>query len=302
MTERRGGAGSPARARASETLRSRALAHQSPVSADASTRTRTSGKLRSEPLAQAAHGNADASPRTRAPGGRRSDALAPDEGVSTNSPDLRRSPAPARRTGVSGNASPRTHAPDTRGPGALARNAAVGVNSPARADVDRKLDSGPRAPEERARADATLRSGALAREAGVSADTLRFYERRGLLSPPPRDANGYRRYPLSAIDRVIVIQQALAAGFTIAELARILRQRDRGGAPCREVFAIAASRLDALDARIRALTELRATLRRTLAEWKDRLDRTPAGRRAGLLDDLREVRLKRSSDARVTRD
>jgi DNA-binding transcriptional MerR regulator len=130
------------------------------------------------------------------------------------------------------------------------------------------------------------RSGALAQRAGVSADTLRFYERRGLLPPPPRDANGYRRYPPSALDRVRVIQQALAAGFTIAELSRILKERDRGGAPCREVLAIASSRLDALDDRIEDLTRLRDRLRHTLVEWKGRLDRTPPGKRAGLLDGL----------------
>jgi MerR family transcriptional regulator, copper efflux regulator len=147
--------------------------------------------------------------------------------------------------------------------------------------------------EGRSRADAAagakataLRSGALAQRAGVSADTLRFYERRGLLPPPPRDANGYRRYPLSAVDRVRVIQQALAAGFTIADLARILTQRDRGGAPCREVFAIASSRLNALDERIKELSALRDRLRHTLTDWKARLDRTPQGTRAGLLDGL----------------
>jgi DNA-binding transcriptional MerR regulator len=145
----------------------------------------------------------------------------------------------------------------------------------------------------------TLRSGALAQRAGVSADTLRFYERRGLLPVPPRDANGYRRYPPSAIDRVRVIQQALAAGFTIAELARILKERDRGGAPCREVFAIASSRLEALDDRIKELTRLRTRLRHTLSEWKDRLDRTPSGTRAGLLDGLNEAQLKRQGKGRI---
>jgi DNA-binding transcriptional MerR regulator len=137
-----------------------------------------------------------------------------------------------------------------------------------------------------------LRSGALAQRAGVSADTLRFYERRGLLPSPPRDANGYRRYPPSAVDRVRVIQQALAAGFTIAELARIFMERDRGGTPCREVFAIASSRLEALDQRIKELTQLRNRLRQTLTDWKGRLETTPPGKRAGLLDGLKEVRLK----------
>ena len=80
----------------------------------------------------------------------------------------------------------------------------------------------------------TLRSGALASLAGVSTDTLRYYERRGLLPQPPRDANGYRRYPEAALMRVRVVQQALDAGFTVEDLSRVLKQRDAGGAPCRK--------------------------------------------------------------------
>jgi DNA-binding transcriptional MerR regulator len=132
----------------------------------------------------------------------------------------------------------------------------------------------------------TLQSGALAEQAGVSVDTLRFYERRGLLPRPPRGASGYRRYPPAAVVRVRVIQRALDVGFTIDELSRIFKQRDNGGAPCREVFAIASSRLTDLEQRIADLTDLRDALQQTLHEWKQQLDVTPAGRRAGLLDAL----------------
>jgi len=133
---------------------------------------------------------------------------------------------------------------------------------------------------------AGLRSGALARSAGVSADTLRYYERRGLLPRPPRDASGYRRYPPEAVQRVIVIQRALDAGFSLAELTRILRQRDAGGAPCREVFAIAAARLQDLDDRIAALIDLRDRLGTLVSTWRRTLDVTPAGTRARLLETL----------------
>jgi MerR family transcriptional regulator, mercuric resistance operon regulatory protein len=132
--------------------------------------------------------------------------------------------------------------------------------------------------------DKALRSGALAERTGVSADTLRFYERRGLLPRPPRDANGYRRYPPAAVARVRVIQRALDVGFTVDDLSRIYKQRDNGGAPCRDVFAIASSRLTDLERRIKDLLDLRDELRQTLAAWKQQLDKTPVGRRAGLLD------------------
>jgi DNA-binding transcriptional MerR regulator len=131
-----------------------------------------------------------------------------------------------------------------------------------------------------------LRSGTLANLVGVSTDTLRYYERRGLLPRPPRDASGYRRYPPAAVVRVRVIQQALDAGFTVEDLARVLKERDAGGAPCRDVLRIARARLDELDERIVALTALREQLGRVVGEWERRLAVLPAGRRAGLLDGL----------------
>jgi DNA-binding transcriptional MerR regulator len=131
-----------------------------------------------------------------------------------------------------------------------------------------------------------MRSGTLAKRAGISSDTLRFYERRGLLPRPPRDANGYRRYPADALQRVTMIQRALAAGFTLADLARIFRQRDAGGAPCREVLAIAALRLRELDERIAELIDLRERIGRVVSTWERTLDATPAGVRARLLETL----------------
>ena len=74
-------------------------------------------------------------------------------------------------------------------------------------------------------------AGELARLAGVSTDTLRHYERKGLLPAPQRAANGYRQYAAGSLDRVRLIRRALAIGFTIDELAVILKERDRGHAP-----------------------------------------------------------------------
>jgi DNA-binding transcriptional MerR regulator len=134
-----------------------------------------------------------------------------------------------------------------------------------------------------------LRSGALARLAGVSADTLHFYERRGLLPRPPRDGSGYRQYPQSALVRVRVIRQALDAGFTVGELARVFKLRDAGGAPCRDVLRIARVRLEELEEQIAELSALRQQLRRVIGEWETRLAITPAGRQAGLLDGLADA-------------
>jgi DNA-binding transcriptional MerR regulator len=130
----------------------------------------------------------------------------------------------------------------------------------------------------------TCRIGALAARAGVSPDTIRHYERLGLVSRAPRDSNGYRRFPESAVLRVVMIQRALDAGFSLAELRRVLSVRDAGGVPCREVYDIAERRLRELDARIENLRALQAELRRALRQWRMRLRTTPDGQRAGLLD------------------
>jgi MerR family Zn(II)-responsive transcriptional regulator of zntA len=72
----------------------------------------------------------------------------------------------------------------------------------------------------------TLRSGALADAAGVSPDTIRHYERIGVLQRASRTDSGYRVYPASALERVLVVQRALRIGFTLAELAEVLKARD----------------------------------------------------------------------------
>src|SRR5437660_586387 len=83
-----------------------------------------------------------------------------------------------------------------------------------------------------------FRSGELAKLAGVSTDTLRFYERNRLLPLAPRATNGYRCYPQESLQRVLLIRRALGLGFTVAELARVLKARDSGGAPCKTVRAL----------------------------------------------------------------
>jgi DNA-binding transcriptional MerR regulator len=131
-----------------------------------------------------------------------------------------------------------------------------------------------------------LRAGELARAVGVSADTLHHYERKGVLAPPRRSANGYREYPPEALARVRLVRRALAIGFTLDELAQILRTRDRGVAPCREVRALATAKLASVEERLRELVAVREELRAVVGEWDARLARTPAGVRAGLLDSL----------------
>lgn len=131
-----------------------------------------------------------------------------------------------------------------------------------------------------------MKSGQLARECGISTDTLRHYEQIGVLPRPRRTASGYREYPPEAVQRVRIVRRALGIGFTLEELAGILKVRDAGGAPCREVRALAETKLEQVISRIDDLCDLRDHMRNVLDNWDKRLSGTPRGARAGLLEAL----------------
>jgi DNA-binding transcriptional MerR regulator len=132
----------------------------------------------------------------------------------------------------------------------------------------------------------TLRSGELARLAGLSTDLLRHYERIKIVPAPQRAANGYRQYPAGTLDRVRAVRRALSFGFTLRELARIFAVRDGGGAPCRSVRALAEEKLHQTEQTLVELKSLRRQLRALLLDWDKRLAKTHAGHRAELLLSL----------------
>ena len=131
-----------------------------------------------------------------------------------------------------------------------------------------------------------MKSGQLARECGISTDTLRHYEQIGVLPRPKRTASGYREYPPEAVKRVRLVRRALEIGFTLEEFAGILKVRDSGGAPCREVRALAETKLEQVISRIDDLRDLRDHMRNVIDNWDKRLSETPRGARAGLLEAL----------------
>jgi DNA-binding transcriptional MerR regulator len=126
----------------------------------------------------------------------------------------------------------------------------------------------------------------LAASAGISTDTLRYYERSGVLPKPARTRGGYRRYSPAAVRRVAMIRRALAIGFSIKDLSRVLRDRDQGGSPCRKVRAIVSDRLSRIDAELTALAALKVELEALLAEWDAKLAATPDNTQARLLESL----------------
>lgn len=104
--------------------------------------------------------------------------------------------------------------------------------------------------------------GALAEASGVSVDTLRFYEKRGLLSAPPRTAGGFRDYGPEAVGRLRAIGRAKALGFTLAEIAAMLRWSDAPEADAEAVRDAAADRLRETEAQIAELERQRRDLAR----------------------------------------
>ena len=126
----------------------------------------------------------------------------------------------------------------------------------------------------------------VAQATGVSTDTLRHYERQGLLPRVIRTAAGYRQYSAATVDRVLLIQRALVVGFSLADLKRVLALRDKGGSPCVGVRALVGDRLEQLNRRIEELLALRDELRSLVTDWDGRLANTPKGGRAHLLETL----------------
>jgi MerR family mercuric resistance operon transcriptional regulator len=102
--------------------------------------------------------------------------------------------------------------------------------------------------------------GELADAAGLPSQTIRFYERKGLLPAPERGSNGYRTYDASTLTRLHFVQTAQAAGLTLAEIGSIIGLRDDGNVPCAHVATLIHSKLDDVRARIRDLAALEAEL------------------------------------------
>ena len=131
-----------------------------------------------------------------------------------------------------------------------------------------------------------MRSGELARLSGVSADTLRHYERLGILPKPHRTNGGYRDYPAESLQRVRLIQSALSIGFSLPELTTVLGMRDRGQLPCQQVRAMAGQKLNEVERQIKDLLLMRDYLQRTLNAWDGQLKRVQDGKPALLLENL----------------
>lgn len=117
----------------------------------------------------------------------------------------------------------------------------------------------------------------LAKNAGVTAETVRHYTREGLLAPQRDPDNGYQLYDATDLERLRFIQQARTLGFSVAEIQQILEHADQGDSPCPLVRDLMAERLPEIRARIRELEALAKRMEQALAAWSEMPDGTPNG-------------------------
>jgi MerR family transcriptional regulator, copper efflux regulator len=110
-----------------------------------------------------------------------------------------------------------------------------------------------------------LTSGQLAKKSGVGVETLRFYEREGLLAKPARTPSGYRQYPAEAVERVRFVRRAQLLGFQLKDIKELLALRDDPAAGSGDVREKAVTKLADIDQKIKDLEAMRTELTRLVA-------------------------------------
>ncbi len=109
-----------------------------------------------------------------------------------------------------------------------------------------------------------LTIGELAQRAQLGAETLRYYERLGLLTPAQRTGSGYRLYGADALERLDFIRRAQALGFSLADIGELLALHARPESDMGAVRAIAAQRLEQIDAKLADLQRMKSGLQALL--------------------------------------
>ncbi len=105
-----------------------------------------------------------------------------------------------------------------------------------------------------------LKVSDVASQAGVSPDTIRFYEREGLIPPPKRTPSGYRQFENDIVRRVRFVKGAQSLGLKLAEIRELLEIQDKGACPCGHTRALVDRRLEEIEAEMKELLRLRSEL------------------------------------------
>jgi|HubBroStandDraft_6_1064221.scaffolds.fasta_scaffold83102_2 Hg(II)-responsive transcriptional regulator len=120
-----------------------------------------------------------------------------------------------------------------------------------------------------------MRTREVADQAGVNSQTLRYYERRGLLAEPPRSSAGYRDYPAQAVQQLRFVKRAQQLGFTLAEIEELLQLAEGGPDSCDRARSLAEAHAAALERKIADLQQIRVGLGELIATCeRPRLERS----------------------------
>ena len=104
--------------------------------------------------------------------------------------------------------------------------------------------------------------GQIAKQSGVSVETIRYYEKEGLLEKPERKDSGYRQYNGDAIDRLFFIQQAKELGFSLKEISELLSIKSDANTLCSDVKHLAEDKLSDIQSKIKILRRMEKSLKK----------------------------------------
>ena len=144
----------------------------------------------------------------------------------------------------------------------------------------------------RAHASVEFQIGSVASRSGLTVDTIRFYEKQGLIAKPSRSEGGFRLYTEAAIERLSFVSRAQTLGFSLEEIRELLVLRNAGGEACSHVHDLLDQKLTVIHAKI---TELRR-LERHLKEAKGRCDRELATECVGSCPVIEEITRSRKEE------
>src|SRR5262245_34718588 len=116
-----------------------------------------------------------------------------------------------------------------------------------------------------------LTIGQVAKAANVHVETLRYYERRGLVAKPPRGPSLYRHYPQDTVPRVQFVKHAQELGFSLREIRELLSLRAAPKARCADMKSRAEGKIDEIEAKLRALKSMRQALVRLVSQCDGKL-------------------------------
>lgn len=117
----------------------------------------------------------------------------------------------------------------------------------------------------------------LAKRAGVTAETVRYYTRSGLLTPKKQSQNGYRYYSDSDLARLMFVRKARLLGFGLNEITEILQMSEHGHSPCPRVRKILEKRLQDTRKKLKELKSLQGSMERVAKKWEEMPDGMPNG-------------------------